>query len=166
MIYVTDYIFYIMVDLQRFRKEHKIKQRDIATLFGVSQPYVSAIERGFRPLNEAQFRLLYNRYGDILLPYKTTERPIFETQELAKVEMPHEVFDKIPQLIDANCSQKEDISSLVATIKSQQETIARQQDLLSKMQILVDKALTPPRHKADTMDGADSEGNRGSSAVG
>lgn len=80
--------------------------------------------------------------------------------------MPHEVFDKIPQLIDANCSQKEDISSLVATIKSQQETIARQQDLLSKMQILVDKALTPPRHKADTMDGADSEGNRGSSAVG
>lgn len=155
-----------MLDLQRFRKENGIKQCDIATLFGVSQPYVSAIERGRRPLNEEQFRLLYNRYGDMLLPYKTTERPIFETQESAKIEMPREVFDKISQLIDANCSQKEDISSLVATIKSQQGTIAGQQNLLAKMQTLVDKALTPPHHRADTMDGSDSEGGRDTSKVG
>ncbi|UEA86257.1 helix-turn-helix domain-containing protein [Alistipes senegalensis] len=148
-----------MIDLQRFRKEHKIKQCDIATLFGVSQPYVSAIERGVRPLNEEQFRLLYNRYGDILLPYKITERPIFETQELAKIEMPREVFDKISRLIDTVCAQQE-------TIAGQQGTIAGQQDLLSKMQILVDKALTPPHHKADTMDGADSEGGRDTSKVG
>lgn len=141
-----------MLDLQRFRKENGIKQCDIATLFGVSQPYVSAIERGRRPLNEEQFRLLYNRYGDMLLPYKTTERPIFETQESAKVEMPREVFDKMARLIDTVCSQ--------------QGTIAGQQDLLSKMQILVDKALTPPHHKTDTMDGADSEGDEGCPAVG
>lgn len=83
-----------------------------------------------------------------------------------EVKMPREVFDKISQLIDANCSQKEDISSLVATIKSQQGTIAGQQDLLAKMQTLVDKALTPPHHKANTMDGADSEGDEGHPAVG
>lgn len=89
-----------------------------------------------------------------------------EAKELDNINVPREVFDKISQLIDANCSQKEDISSLVATIKSQQGTIAGQQDLLAKMQTLVDKALTPPHHRADTMDGSDSEGNRGSSAVG
>ena len=65
-------------------------------------------------------------------------------KESDNINMPREVFDKISQLIDANCSQKEDISSLVATIKSQQGTIAGQQDLLSKMQMLVNKALTPP----------------------
>lgn len=67
-----------------------------------------------------------------------------EAKELDNINVPREVFDKISQLIDANCSQKEDISSLVATIKSQQGTIAGQQDLLAKMQTLVDKALTPP----------------------
>ena len=47
-----------------------------------------------------------------------------EAKELDNINVPREVFDKISQLIDANCSQKEDISSLVATIKSQQGTIA------------------------------------------
>lgn len=89
-----------------------------------------------------------------------------EAKELDNINVPREVFDKISQLIDANCSQKEDISSLVATIKSQQGTIAGQQDLLAKMQTLVDKALTPPHHRADTMDGSDSEGGRDTSKVG
>ena len=89
-----------------------------------------------------------------------------EAKELDNINVPREVFDKISQLIDANCSQKEDISSLVATIKSQQGTIAGQQDLLAKMQTLVDKALTPPHHGADTMDGSESEGGRDTSKVG
>ena len=70
----------------------------------------------------------------------------------SEVKMSREVFDKMSRLIDTVCSQ--------------QGTIAGQQDLLSKMQMLVDKVLTPPHHGANTMDGADSEGNRGSSAVG
>lgn len=71
----------------------------------------------------------------------------------SEVKMSREVFDKMSRLIDTVCSQ--------------QGTIAGQQDLLSKMQMLVDKALTPPpHHGANTVDGADSEGNRGSSAVG
>ena len=69
-----------------------------------------------------------------------------------KIEMPREVFDKMARLIDTVCSQ--------------QGTIAGQQDLLSKMQMLVDKALTPPHHRADTMDGSDSEGGRDTSKVG
>ncbi len=107
-----------MIDLQRFRKENNIKQSEICEILGVKQPYISAIERGVRPLNEEQFRLLYNQYGDKLLPYKITERPIFENESAEKVEMPREVFDKMSQLIDTVCSQQE-------TIAGQQRTIDR-----------------------------------------
>ena len=70
----------------------------------------------------------------------------------SEVKMSREVFDKMSRLIDTVCSQ--------------QGTIAGQQDLLSKMQTLVDKALTPPHSEANTMDGADSEGDEGHPAVG
>ncbi|MEZ3440370.1 helix-turn-helix domain-containing protein [Alistipes sp.] len=105
-----------MIDLQRFRKENKIKQSEICEVLGVKQPYVSAIESGVRPLNESQFRLLYNRYGDILLPYKTTERPIFPNDEEKKVEMSREVFEKISKLIDTVCSQQNTIADQHRTI--------------------------------------------------
>lgn len=115
-----------MIDLQRFRKEKNIKQTEIAEVLGVKQPYISAIERGARPLNEEQFRLLYNRYGDILVPYKTTERPIFESSDVQeKVEMPREVFEKIAQLIDTVCSQQGTIADQQKLITDQHRTIDR-----------------------------------------
>ena len=114
-----------MIDLQRFRKEHNIKQSEISEILGVKQPYVSAIERGVRPLNEEQFRLLYNRFGDILLPYKTTERPLFESEKDNNLEMPREVFDKISQLIDTVCAQQGTIADQQKLITDQHRTIDR-----------------------------------------
>lgn len=114
-----------MIDLQRFRKEHNIKQSEISEILGVKQPYVSAIERGVRPLNEEQFRLLYNRFGDILLPYKTTERPLFESGKDNNLEMPREVFDKISQLIDTVCAQQGTIADQQKLITDQHRTIDR-----------------------------------------
>lgn len=115
-----------MIDLQKFRKDKNIKQSEICEVLGVKQPYISAIERGVRPLNEEQFRLLYNRYGDILIPYKTTERPIFGDAHEANIEIPPKVFDKISQLIDTVCSQQ-------GTIADQQKLIAEQHRTINRM---------------------------------
>lgn len=65
-----------MIDLKRFRLENDISQMEICELLGVKQPYISNIENGKRPLNEDKFSILYNHYGNIILKYKTTNRPI------------------------------------------------------------------------------------------
>lgn len=103
------------------------------------------MENGINPIPEKYIRKI--------LDDSTVDSSMVIVESLdSEVKMSREVFDKMSRLIDTVCSQ--------------QGTIAGQQDLLSKMQMLVDKALTPPHHGANTMDGADSEGNRGSSAVG
>lgn len=62
-----------MIDIKRFREEKNIKQKEICTILGIAQPYLSAIEKGLRPLNEEKFKLLYKQYGDIILGYKNPE---------------------------------------------------------------------------------------------
>lgn len=158
MVKTHAYMEYAGNQLRKAIKEKGLTQEEAAELLGVTRQTIGIWLK--RQVFDA------NTLHRIRLKLGVNLDSTEEMKESDNINMPREVFDKISQLIDANCSQKEDISSLVATIKSQQGTIAGQQDLLSKMQMLVDKALTPPHHGANTMDGADSEGNRGSSAVG
>ena len=125
--------------------KNKLTQKQFAAYLGVGQGFVSQMENGINPIPEKYIRKI--------LDDSTVDSSMVIVESLdSEVKMSREVFDKMSRLIDTVCSQ--------------QGTIAGQQDLLSKMQMLVDKALTPPHHGANTMDGADSEGNRGSSAVG
>lgn len=71
-----------MIDIKKFRTDNNISQLEICTILGIKQPYLSAIENGKRPLNDEKFTLLYKQYGDKLLKYKTTERPIFLIDEV------------------------------------------------------------------------------------
>lgn len=71
-----------MIDLKTFRTEQNISQSEICAVLGLKQPYVSSIENGKRPLNDEKFSLLYNHYGDIVLKYKTSERPIVLVDEI------------------------------------------------------------------------------------
>lgn len=66
-----------MFNIKQFRKDMKIKQSEICEVLKISQPFLSAIERGFRPLNEIKFQKLYNHYGNIILKYKHAEMPVF-----------------------------------------------------------------------------------------
>ena len=70
-----------MVDIKKFRTDKNISQAEICTVLGIKQPYLSAIENGKRPLNEEKFTLLYKQYGDEILNYKTSERPIILIDE-------------------------------------------------------------------------------------
>ncbi|WP_418443090.1 helix-turn-helix domain-containing protein [Alistipes shahii] len=133
------------IDIKEFRRKNKLTQKQFAAYLGVGQGFVSQMENGINPIPEKYIRKI--------LDDSTVDSSMVIVESLdSEVKMSREVFDKMSRLIDTVCSQ--------------QGTIAGQQDLLSKMQMLVDKALTPPHHGANTMDGADSEGNRGSSAVG
>ena len=133
------------IDIKEFRRKNKLTQKQFAAYLGVGQGFVSQMENGINPIPEKYIRKI--------LDDSTVDSSMVIVESLdSEVKMSREVFDKMSRLIDTVCSQ--------------QGTIAGQQDLLSKMQMLVDKALTPPHHWANTVDGADSEGNRGSSAVG
>ena len=133
------------IDIKEFRRKNKLTQKQFAAYLGVGQGFVSQMENGINPIPEKYIRKI--------LDDSTVDSSMVIVESLdSEVKMSREVFDKMSRLIDTVCSQ--------------QGTIAGQQDLLSKMQMLVDKALTPPHHGANKMDGADSEGNRGSSAVG
>ena len=70
-----------MIDVKRFRTDNNISQLEICTVLGIKQPYLSAIENGKRPLNDEKFTLLYKQYGDKIMKYKTTERPILLIDE-------------------------------------------------------------------------------------
>lgn len=70
-----------MIDLKRFREEQKITQAELCTVLGIAQSYLSSIENGKRPLNEKKLTLLYKHYGDIVLQYKQSERPIIFIEE-------------------------------------------------------------------------------------
>lgn len=59
-----------MIDIKRFRKDQNIPQSEIINILGVSQPYVSAVENGKRPLSKEGLEKLHNHYGDVILEYK------------------------------------------------------------------------------------------------
>jgi transcriptional regulator with XRE-family HTH domain len=59
-----------MIDVKRFRKENNLSQKEISGLLGMKQSYLSAVEAGKRPLSEEKFKILFNRFGDIVLKYK------------------------------------------------------------------------------------------------
>lgn len=133
------------IDIKEFRRKNKLTQKQFAAYLGVGQGFVSQMENGINPIPEKYIRKI--------LDDSTVDSSMVIVESLdSEVKMSREVFDKMSRLIDTVCSQ--------------QGTIAGQQDLLSKMQMLVDKALTPPHHRADTMDGSDSEGGRDTSKVG
>lgn len=94
-----------MIDIKRFRKEQNVSQSELCEVLNVKQPYISAIENGKRPLSEEKLSLLYKRYGDIIMTYKTTERPIIIANQInasGEGEM---------QNADANFNGNSDISN-------------------------------------------------------
>jgi phage repressor protein C with HTH and peptisase S24 domain len=64
-----------MIDLQRFRRDFKIKQKEIQEYLGVSQSYISQIEGFEKPLTKQLYELLLIKYGDVLKKYEVEINP-------------------------------------------------------------------------------------------
>jgi transcriptional regulator with XRE-family HTH domain len=52
------------IDLKRFRKDKKLSQEAVGTMFGTGQTNISMIEKDDRSLTEEQFNILIERYGE------------------------------------------------------------------------------------------------------
>ena len=61
-----------MIDLKKLRKDHKITQKALCTLLGMSQPHLSLVENGKLRLSEQRQTLLAEHFGD-LAPYQRDE---------------------------------------------------------------------------------------------
>ncbi|MBQ7823299.1 MAG: helix-turn-helix transcriptional regulator [Bacteroidaceae bacterium] len=121
-------------DLKAFRKKYKLKQVDMAKLFGCVQGNISAIETGKKKLEEYQARIIEEKYGkevleefavckdfkEIKAPYLVAEEePVYKTKNpeiLAgdSVTIPREVFDQIARLTETVLSQQKTIENLTS----------------------------------------------------
>jgi len=54
-----------MFDIEKFIKEKKITQKELANVLGVSQPFISQIKDGKRELPSNKKKLLKKKFGDI-----------------------------------------------------------------------------------------------------
>lgn len=70
-----------MIDLQKFRKDFKIKQKDLKDLFQVSQPYISQIESYEKPLPGYLLDILLNKYGKVIYDYTVLDDPDKNSQK-------------------------------------------------------------------------------------
>lgn len=97
-----------MLDLQRFRRDHRIKQRELQEILKVSQPYISQIESFEKPLPDALYNLLLAKYGNTLEKYKITDKtirtheegtgvPYYDIDVTATISMAYGDFDQTPE---------------------------------------------------------------------
>ncbi len=124
-------------DLKAFRKKYRLKQVDIAKLFGCVQGNISAIETGKKKLEEYQARIIEEKYGKEVLEefavYKNfteikksclvaEEESVYKTKnpEILSddtVTIPREVFDQIARLTETVLSQQKTIENLTSKNK-------------------------------------------------
>ena len=124
-------------DLKAFRKKYKLKQVDIAKLFGCVQGNISAIETGKKRLEDYQARILEEKYGrEVLEEFAICRNlsemsssclaaenvPVYETKNRETlagdlVTIPREVFEQIARLTETVLSQQKTIENLTSKEK-------------------------------------------------
>ena len=124
-------------DLKAFRKKYKLKQVDIAKLFGCVQGNISTIETGKKSLEDYQARILEKKYGrEVLEEFTICENlpkmsssclaaeniPVYETKNKESVagdlvSIPREVFEQIARLTETVLSQQRTIENLTSKEK-------------------------------------------------
>lgn len=59
-------------DIRRFRVDKGIKQSELADILSVTQPYISEVEKGKKPLSKEAEEIILSMYPDFLT-YKAEE---------------------------------------------------------------------------------------------
>ena len=110
----------IYVKLKEFRARHgKMKQSELAELFGIGQTDVSRMEQGFKLLSDEQYQILVNNFGpDDVIQY-VSEPPYLNAMSGKERQR----IRKAMGLPDQTSSQ--DLIALARVISDQQKTIIR-----------------------------------------
>ena len=109
------------IDLRKFRKDKKLSQNQIGSMFGTGQTNISMLEKENRDLTDEQYDILVKNFGESeVLKYASRDKQEPKQSEF-DVPISLEAWEIIKQ-------QTQIISSQQEVIKSQQNTI----DFLSK----------------------------------
>ena len=74
-------------DLKAFRKENKLSQSELCFIWGIAQPYVSALENGTRPVNKEKIKVLIDNYGEEKVSKHLSKDIIIKESKGAKEEI-------------------------------------------------------------------------------
>lgn len=110
----------VYVRLKEFRAKHgKMKQSELAKLFGIGQTDVSRMEQGFKLLSDEQYQILINNFGlDDVMQY-VTEPPYLNAMSSKERQRIRRVIG----LPDQTSSQ--DLIALARVISDQQKKIIK-----------------------------------------
>lgn len=107
-----DYI----IDIKEFRKENNLQQNDLADYLGLSQSFLSQIERGNRPLAQKHIRKLLE--NDKFVTTMIKKKP--QSSKQNRVSMDREVFDLLKNQSETILSQQRTIEILAGKGESVQ----------------------------------------------
>ena len=97
-----------MFRFKDFVEENRIRQRDLCELFGVSQPYMSALINGKKSINDDKLALLRERYGEMVEKYVSDDNTMYDSET--------ETFVKMVPLIPLS-AQGGSLNDFVATVR-------------------------------------------------
>lgn len=120
----------IYVKLKEFRFKHgKMKQSDLAKLFGIGQTDVSRMEQGHKLLTDEQYQILIDNYGfdDVM---RFVAEPPFKNAMSGKE---WQRMKKAMGLPDEQTSSQ-DLLALVRVIVDQQKTIIRLEEEIENLE--------------------------------
>ena len=110
----------IYVKLKEFRAKHgKMKQSELAELFGIGQTDVSRMEQGFKLLSDEQYKILVNNFGiDDVMQY-VTEPPHLNAMSGKERQRIRKAMGLPEQ------ASSQDLIALARVISDQQKTIIK-----------------------------------------
>ena len=127
-------------DLQRFMKDKRCTQKEMAGLLSCKQPYISAVLSGKKRFSEQKLNLIASYFGNI-------DSYITEIEEVEKESAPvlaqynpeeeviisHDLLDLLKSQAEAILSQQRTMEKMVDDKMSLSETILSQQQVIEKI---------------------------------
>lgn len=126
-----------MFDLKSFRKELKLKQSDLADLFDVSQPRISAMEKTMEDLNPDQMKKLKNIFGE----NKVMEFYISEGyEEKLKKNFLHDPESPLEKMRQDYLGLVKDLMEMNKNLRSEINELSKEiRDLRKEIDLIKDK---------------------------
>lgn len=109
------------IDIKRLAAEMRLKQQELGEIMGITQPQVSAIMQGNKPLLEVHEIRLKSHFGDIIDKY--TIQQTGETQKDNTITNSTKTQEMDPLTMDYINTLKEQLAKVTAVVEEQNAII-------------------------------------------
>lgn len=118
----------IYVKLKDFRLAHKLKQSDLAKLFGIGQGDISRIENGFKLLEDVYYKILVDKFG-----IDDVNRFVAEPPYLNAVSRKERLRIRTAMGLPEEQTSSKDLIALARVIADQQKKIIRLEEEIERL---------------------------------